>query len=55
MPEKDQPPQRIWLNDEAINEHFERLKASYANGGTGDDGEVVPLQQNEMTKGLRSG
>lgn len=51
MPEKDQPPEEIWLNPEALEDHFERVKASY-----GSDTEEVPegeLQQNELTAGLK--
>lgn len=57
MPEKDQPPESIWLNDEALQLHFERVKASYSSGSTDALEEVpqAPLSQNELTKGLRSG
>ena len=55
MPKKDQPPPEIWLNDEAIAEHFDRVTASYENPSGSDDGDAEPLQQNELTKGLRRG
>ncbi len=53
MREEDQPPQRIWLNDEELADHFERIRAKYASK---DDTEAVPqapLEQNELTRGLR--
>lgn len=52
MPDKDRPPEEIWLNPEALNAHFEAVKARYASG----DDEEVPggeLAQNELTKGLK--
>lgn len=57
MTEKDQPPEAIWLNDEAINEHFDRVKARYGAGATDDkdDDDEVPLSQNEMTRNLKKG
>lgn len=53
MPEKDQPPEEIWLNAEALEDHFKRVKASY---GSDDDVEDVPggeLDQNELTAGIK--
>jgi hypothetical protein len=54
MQEKDQPPEAIWLNDELLTEHFERVRNSYSLPA---GSEPVPpaggLDQNELTKGLR--
>ncbi len=57
MPDKDQPPEAIWLNDQAITEHFDRVKARYESGMADDMEEVpqAPLEQNELTKGLTRG
>lgn len=54
MQDEDRPPEHIWLNDEAVNEHFERLKARYAKPGSAGD-EVVPMDQNEFTRDLKKG
>lgn len=52
LPEDDQPPQSAWLDDEALVEHFRRVRDRYKSGGSGS--EVVPeLDQNELTKGWR--
>lgn len=52
MPEKDQPPEEIWLNPEALQEHFEQVKASYSSGNS-DREEVPDLEQNELTRGIK--
>lgn len=51
MPSKDRPPQDIWMSDEDLRAHFEDLERKYAGGGA--DREVVPMAQNELTRGLR--
>lgn len=53
MTEQDRPPESIWLNDEALDEHFAAVKARYASGSSGT--ESVPLSQNELTRELREG
>ena len=56
LPEEDQPPQQIWLDSEAVSEHFERVQAKYKS--TADGTEAVedpdnPLVSNELTASLR--
>lgn len=54
MREEDQPPEHIWLDDEAVTEHFARVKERWASGSSGMEPiEEVPLEQNETTRGLR--
>lgn len=55
MSSDDQPPESIWLNNEALDAHFEAVKEKYRNPHGADEQEQVPLEQNELTKGLRSG
>lgn len=51
MRDEDRPPRDIWISQTAIGEHFGRLKEKYASDSGTD--EVVDLDQNELTKGLR--
>lgn len=54
LEEDDQPPEEIWLNDEALIDHFDDLKRRRSSRESGD--EEIPgaeWQQNEITKGLR--
>lgn len=53
MSDEDQPPERIWLDDEALADHFERVRERYRSGSSSDREEVPDLEQNELTKGLR--
>lgn len=55
MPEKDQPPRRIWLDDEELEAHFDRLREKYGRDSDDDrNWEDVPqFEENELTKGLR--
>lgn len=55
MTDKDQPPERIWLDEEAITEHFERVKARYGGGSAMEEVPQAPLEQNELTRGLIRG
>lgn len=56
MSDEDRPPERIWLDDEALEAHFENVKARYSSkSGSGPMEEVPDLQQNELTKGLKTG
>lgn len=53
MAEEDQPPESIWLNDEELNEHFERVKRRYQDKASGM--ETVPeadMQDNEFVQRL---
>lgn len=58
MKEEDQPPEHIWLNAEALNQHFDDVMERYRSPNTSGS-EPVPdpadFQQNELTKGLRRG
>lgn len=51
MSDEDRPPTGIWLEDEALEAHFDEVRRRY-RGGTGTS-ESVPLEQNELTRGLR--
>ena len=55
MSDKDQPPEQIWLNEEALTDHFARVRERYGSPSedTGDSDES--LQQNDLTKELRRG
>lgn len=55
MPDSDQPPERIWLDDEALAAHFEATRERYRQGATGMESvpQASELEQNELTKGLR--
>ena len=52
MSEQDRPAEAIWLDDDALNEHFERVKARYSSGSS-DGEDAVPMQQNELTRDLK--
>lgn len=55
MSDADQPPEAIWLDDEALSEHFQRVRERYASpSGTSTADDVAPLEQNELTRGLRA-
>ncbi len=47
------PPEQIWLDSEALNEHFERVRARHKKGSDSEPIEDVPLMQNELTRGLK--
>lgn len=56
LPDDERPPERIWLDDEALSAHWERVEAArkHKYGGT----EAVPaaegqLEQNELTAGFK--
>lgn len=54
LPEKDQPPRYIWLDDEALEAHFNEVKAKWESGGGGNQNDDEPeLLQNEATRGLK--
>ncbi len=52
--DEDRPPERIWLDDEALEEHFERVDERRKSGSRGT--EEVPdaeLTRNELTADFR--
>lgn len=51
MQDKDRPPREIWLDDDALEAHFNMIEARRNDGSGSED--VPDLEQNEMTKGLR--
>lgn len=56
MREEDQPPQQIWLDSEAIEEHFNAIRDKYnSNSGTSGDEDVPDPSwgQNTLTEGMR--
>jgi hypothetical protein len=55
MTDEDQPPEAIWLDSEALESHFDAVRSKYRNPAGGEEMEMVPLEQNELTRGLRGG
>jgi hypothetical protein len=56
IPEDDRPPEEIWLDEEALAEHFDMVKSRHRERARGRDAvEIVPLEQNELTKHLKEG
>lgn len=54
MSEEDAPPESIWLDDEALSDHFANVRDKYRGTGSQDTGgSHEPLDQNELTRGLR--
>lgn len=56
LPDEDRPPERIWLDDEALNQHFGAIQERYRSGSGGEDWESIPdaeFEQNEVTAGFR--
>jgi hypothetical protein len=53
LPDDDQPPQSIWLDTEALIDHFDRIRERHKNPGmeSVDDG---PLSQNDLTKQFKT-
>lgn len=51
MRPEDQPPQHLWLDDEGLSEHLERISERRRSGA--EWSEVPDLEQNELTRGLR--
>lgn len=54
LPDEDQPPPSIWLNDEALDSHFEKVKERYKAGASGGMEEVPQagqgMQDNEIVR-----
>lgn len=42
LPEKDRPSEDIWLDSEALNDHFEDVRERYRNHDDDDSWESVP-------------
>lgn len=55
LPDDQQPPESIWLNPKALNEHFERVTERIKGEGRGgmEPIEDMPMMQNELTAELR--
>lgn len=56
LPDEDRPNERIWLDDDALAQHFERVQERYRSGGSGgsSDWEAIPeFEQNELTAAFR--
>jgi hypothetical protein len=54
LPDEDQPREAIWLNDEALDEHFAKVKERYASKAGGGMEDVpaagAQMQDNEITR-----
>lgn len=57
MSEEHQPPEEIWLDDEALADHFDNVKRNLSRSSSGDDWEPIgdAGTQNELTRDLRKG
>jgi hypothetical protein len=60
MPDDDRPPEAIWLDDEALSDHFARVREKYSSGGAGGGYESVPqaddqVTENALAKAIRAG
>jgi len=56
LPQDEQPPHRIWLDDEALNSHFERVKRERdAKYGTGGKGAIEDPVENQAAASLIAG
>lgn len=53
MRDEDQPPEEMWLDQEALEDHFRRLKEKYSSNSGGQPMEQVDLDQNELTRDLK--
>lgn len=56
LPEDDQPPREIWLDHEALSQHFDEVKGRYKSKGSGSSSsEAVPQVDvpSEHTRALR--
>lgn len=52
MTEDDRPPERLWLDDEGLSDHFKKVREKYSNGSSNTE-QVPDLEQNEITRELR--
>lgn len=53
MRAEDQPPEHLWLDDDALAEHLERISDRHRSGAEWSEVPDAPLEQNELTRGLR--
>jgi hypothetical protein len=56
LPDEDQPPQEIWLDDEKLAAHFEKVRDRYRSASGNSGMESVPqadLPQNELTASFK--
>lgn len=54
LPDKDRPPRSIWLDQEALNDHFDTVNSRYSEKGGSEDVPDVD-EQNELTKAIKKG
>jgi hypothetical protein len=47
--DEERPPERIWLDDEALRDHFHRVDEARKNGGKFEEVPDFDMQQNELT------
>lgn len=54
VPEDERPPESIWLDDEALSDHWEHVTAQRQNKYNGTESvPSAPLEQNELTAGFK--
>lgn len=53
MRDEDAPPEEMWLDQEALNDWFLRLKEKYSSNSGREPIEQVDLDQNELTRDLK--
>jgi hypothetical protein len=53
LPTEQQPPEEIWLNDEALSAHFEAIRQEQQAKAGNETIEVPDMEENELTRGLR--
>lgn len=49
----DQPPEEIWLDQEALSAHFDSVREKWAAGSSGDAVQDAPMTENELAKEWR--
>lgn len=55
MPDDDMPPERMWLDDEELSNHFKKVREKYSKNGSSSDSsyEVPDLAQNDLTREVK--
>lgn len=51
--EEHQPPEHIWLNDERLADHFERVRESMKDPNARGMEPIPDWEQNELTKDIK--